>query len=88
MITAVASRIYGIFQVRRTSDSWTVTPVIYGSGTTYLPKEMNARDAINLFTVCRLPKASLAQDSFIAELDTEVSAKQLTEFGFETLARV
>ena len=88
MITAVASRTYGIFQVRRTLDNWTVTPVIYCSGITYLPKQLNSREAANLFAACRLPKATLAQDSFIVELDTEVPSALLNEFGFETVAKV
>lgn len=87
MSTAVASRIQGIFQVRRTEENWVITPVIYGSGITYLPLEMNSGAAIELFGACQLPKASLAQDSFIIELTAPVTVERLAEFGFKTVVR-
>jgi hypothetical protein len=87
MTTVVASRTFGILQVLRTSDSWTITPVIYNSGITYKPKQFNAAEAIDLFGACRLQKATLAQESFIVELDTEISSAMLNQFGFVSLVK-
>jgi hypothetical protein len=88
MSTAVASRIQGIFQVRRTAENWIIIPIIYGSGITYLPLEMTSKEAVELFGACQLPKASLAQESFIIELESPVTTHMLSEFGFTTVVRV
>src|SRR5580700_4105996 len=88
MSTAVASRIQGIFQVRRTAENWIIIPVIYGSGITYMPLEMTSKQAVELFGACQLPKASLAQESFIIELTSPVTVDLLAHHGFKTLARV
>jgi hypothetical protein len=87
MTTVVASRTIGILQVLRTSDSWTITPVIYNSGITYMPKQFTAVEAIDLFGACRLPKATLAQESFIVEIDHEISSAMLKQFGFEIVVK-
>jgi len=84
MVTAVASRVRGLLQVRRSASNWICTPVIYGSGLTFMPLELNSKQAIALFTLCHLPKASLAQENCIAELENDISLQRLIEFGFQT----
>ncbi|HEY9776919.1 MAG TPA: hypothetical protein V6C81_24355 [Planktothrix sp.] len=88
MTTAVASRIEGIFQVRRTAENWIIIPIVYGSGVSFQPLEMTSKQAVELFGACQLPKASLAQESFIIELTSPVTIDLLAHFGFKALARV
>jgi hypothetical protein len=87
MSTAVTPRIKGIFQVLRARDNWTISPVVYNSGVSYQPLTMTSKEAIELFSACQLPKASLAQESFIIEFETPVTTELLSNFGFTSLVR-
>jgi hypothetical protein len=46
---------------------------------------MTSKEAVELFGACQLPKASLAQESFIIELESQVTTHLLSEFGFKTV---
>lgn len=78
------NRTKGLFQLRRNAGKWICAPVIYGSGTTFLPLTMTTKRLVDLFTLCRLPHASLAEDCFILEFFDEITVAQLQDFGFAT----
>ncbi len=77
-----ARRTRGLFQVRREAGSWICSPVLYGSGITYQPLPLSSSRLIDLFTLSRLPFASLAEDCFILEFFDDITPEQLRDFGF------
>jgi hypothetical protein len=77
-----SDRTKGLFQIRREAAVWICSPVIYGSGTTFLPLSLSTRRLVDLFTLCRLPHASLTEDCFIVEFFDDIKVAQLQEFGF------
>jgi hypothetical protein len=80
--TVTPNRTKGLFQIRRDEGVWICSPVIYGSGATFLPLPMSTRRLVDLFTLCRLPLASLTEDCFILEFLDDISVEQLQQFGF------
>ena len=78
----LSDRTQGLFQIRREAGVWVCSPVIYGSGTTFLPLPLSSSRLVELFTMCRLPHASLTEDCFIVEFYDDIKIMQLQEFGF------
>jgi hypothetical protein len=78
----LSDRTKGLFQIRREAGVWICSPVIYGSGTTFSPLPLSSSRLVELFTMCRLPHASLTEDCFIVEFYDEIKVPQLQEFGF------
>jgi hypothetical protein len=81
------NRTKGLFQIRRDAGLWICSPIIYGSGITFLPLPLSARRMVDLFTLCRLPYASLTEDCFIFEFFDDITVAQLQEFGFARAER-
>ena len=87
MVTAVATKEKGLFQVTRNSNgTWTCSPVVYGSVVRFKAMVLNSADLSGLFRVFNLPAPATdrLEASFIVEFVDDMPLEKLSRFGFSS----
>jgi hypothetical protein len=86
MVTAVATKEKGLFQVTKKSyDTWICSPVVYGSVVRFRAMELSTSDLTGLFRVFGLtePATDVAESTtFVVEFVDEMPLERLSRFGF------
>ncbi len=85
MVTAIATKEKGLFQVtKKSDDTWICSPVVYGSVVRFKAMELSTVDLANLFRVFNLPEfaTDTVENSFIVEFIDEMPLERLSRFGF------
>ena len=85
MVTAIATKEKGLFQVSKKSDqTWTCSPVVYGSVVRFKAMELSTADLTGLFRVFNLPvpDTETIDGSFIVEFVDDMPLERLSRFGF------
>ncbi len=85
MVTAIATKEKGLFQVTKKSyDTFTCSPVVYGSVVRFKAMELSAADLAGLFRVFNLPvpATETIEGSFIVEFVDDMPLERLSRFGF------
>ncbi len=85
MVTAIATKEKGLFQVTKKNDeTWTCSPVVYGSVVKFKSMELTMSDLTGLFRVFHLPAPSseIVENSFIVEFVDDMPVERLSKFGF------
>ncbi len=87
MVTAIATKEKGLFQVNKKCDeTWTCSPVVYGSVVKFKSMELSIIDLTGLFRVFRLPapSAEIVEKSFVVEFVDDMPLERLSKFGFSS----
>lgn len=85
MVTAAATKEKGLFQVTKKSyDTWSCSPVVYGSVVRFKAMDMSTADLNGLFRVFNLPlpETGTSDGSFIVEFIDDMPLERLSRFGF------
>ncbi|MBS1953247.1 MAG: hypothetical protein JST89_03620 [Cyanobacteria bacterium SZAS-4] len=85
MVTASATKEKGLFQVTKKSyDTWSCSPVVYGSVVRFKAMELSTADLNGLFRVFNLPlpETDTVDGSFIVEFVDDMPLERLSRFGF------